>query len=258
MRILCTIVATLAIAATAASGLAPAAANDALDFWRQDYQRSQADRQRSHQRPPEASSPRLQLTIRPSGRDAGPDRDDDDFAGPAERGARGGARILCVRTCDGFYFPLSVPGGDERESCRDLCPGAPMEVYRQPSGTDDMAAAVSPSGRRYASLPAAFLYRKQIKSGCGCDRKRVGAFAALRRDDTLRAGDIVMTEKGVHIFHGARRFPYREADFLPLAKAHGLPKSLSSFLSLIDRPFRQSELKESLGAPVKTALLTAR
>ncbi|MEA2933655.1 MAG: hypothetical protein QOD74_301 [Variibacter sp.] len=247
---------TLAASLAAASG---AGANDALDFWRQEYERSRGQQQRSYERPQETPRPRLKLTVRPSARDASP----DDDASDSRRSAGLGGRVMCVRTCDGFYFPLSASGGDERETCRELCPGTPVEVYRQPSGDDSMDDAVSRNGRRYSQLPAAFLYRKELKAGCECQRGRVAALATLKKDDTLRQGDIVMTEKGVRIFAGGSKFPFRDADFVSLNKARGLPKALASFLSLIDRPFRQSELKESLSIsperPVRTAsLLLAR
>jgi hypothetical protein len=162
---------------------------------------------------------------------------------------------MCVRTCDGFYFPLSVSFGDDGEACRELCPGAPMDVYRQSRGSDDMEDAVSTKGRRYSSLAAAFLYRKELKAGCSCGRSKLTASEALRRDDTLKSGDVVMTERGVRVFNGREQYPHRESAFLPLTKAHGLPKTMTDFLSLIDKPFRHSELKDSLTAPVKAALL---
>lgn len=39
----------------------------------------------------------------------------------------------------------------------------------------------------------------------------------LLDDETLRRGDAVMTANGVRIFNGARHFPFRVADFRPLA-----------------------------------------
>lgn len=228
----------------------PSASERRYNDWRYDDRRYGDDRRYDDRRP------NLQFTVRPSGRAREADRDyyDDDDRVSGRSGGRGN-RTVCVRICDGFYFPVSVGGGDGRETCRELCPGTAMDVYRQPGGDDNMADAMSSSGRRYGQLPTAFLYRKQLKAGCTCQRRPLAASAALRRDDTLRQGDVVMTERGVHIFLGGSRFPYRDADFVPLAKARGLPAALSSFLLLIDRPFRQSEIDDILApaARVKTA-----
>jgi hypothetical protein len=38
-------------------------------------------------------------------------------------------------------------------------------------------------------------------------------------DQTLRRGDIIATARGLQIFQGAEHFPYRQTDFLALAKA---------------------------------------
>lgn len=217
------------------------------------YNDRRYDDRRYDDRRPDGRRPDLQFTVRPPGQPRGAGRDyydDNDDRMPGRSAGRGN-RTMCVRLCDGFYFPLSVTGGNERESCHDLCPGSTMDVYRQPGGDDNMADAVGSNGRRYSALPTAFLYRKQLKAGCGCQRRPRAAFATFRNDDTLRQGDIVMTERGVHIFSGGGRFPYREADFVPLAKARGLPASLSSFLLLIDRPFRQSELKDIFAPAVR-------
>jgi Protein of unknown function (DUF2865) len=214
-------------------------ANDALDFWRQEYSR-QSGRSESY-RPPERlseptwSPPRLRFTVRPK-------HDDTGTASYA------GARHYCVRTCDGFYFPLSARGDASRaEMCRALCPAAPTEVYRLGGGADSIEDAVSERGRSYASLPTALAYRKSLKPGCSCRASGATAMAVpITQDPTLERGDIVVTQKGVHVFAGNGRFPFRDRDFVHYRQYRGLSREVVTMLSLIDRPFRAAELKQTL------------
>jgi hypothetical protein len=82
-------------------------------------------------------------------------------------------RTLCVRTCDGYYFPVSfstVPEkfASDEQSCQSLCPGTPVAlyVYRNPGA--DIDAMVSLDGRPYTALPTAFKFRKQFDAACSC------------------------------------------------------------------------------------------
>lgn len=82
-------------------------------------------------------------------------------------------RTLCVRTCDGFYFPISfstVPGQFQADAatCQAMCPGTDTVLYthRNPGeGTDQM---VSLSGEPYTSLPNAYKFRTSYDKSCTC------------------------------------------------------------------------------------------
>jgi hypothetical protein len=222
-----------------ASGLL---ANDALDFWREEYARQ--NRHRSVEAPPPDTP--MRFTVRPR-------RD------PESQAARVGSpndQHYCVRTCDGFYFPLSAPGGStgKTEICRALCPGATTEVYRLGAGAESIESAVSERGKAYAALPTALAYRKSLKEGCSC--RAAGAVAMsvpIAKDPTLVRGDIVVTAAGVRIFAGGAKFPYRDANFVHYRKYPGLSRELMTMLSLIDRPFQQVELKHTLNVPPNAA-----
>ncbi len=111
-------------------------------------------------------------------------------------------RTLCVRTCDGYYFPISystVPnqfGHDER-LCQRLCPATETVLYSHRNPGEDMARAVSGSGRLYSDLPTAFSYRKQYNAACSCRLPGQSWAEALRQADdrTIERGDIVVTEE---------------------------------------------------------------
>lgn len=86
-------------------------------------------------------------------------------------------RTLCVRTCDGYYFPVSFSTTREKFQrdqaiCEQMCPATQVKLYYhrvQTEESEDMVAAAD--DRPYAALPAAFLYRSRgvAKAGsCSC------------------------------------------------------------------------------------------
>ena len=89
--------------------------------------------------------------------------------------AHSGSYAVCVRTCDGSFFPVSYSGAGSRadsleDVCRSLCPNADMALYSFPfGGTIDEAA--SPTGEPYANLPNAGKFEKAYDPSCSCRRK---------------------------------------------------------------------------------------
>jgi hypothetical protein len=89
--------------------------------------------------------------------------------------AHAGSYAVCVRTCDGSFFPVSYSGAGSRSDsledvCRSLCPNADMALYSFPfGGTVDEAA--SPTGEPYANLPNAGKFEKSVDPSCSCRRK---------------------------------------------------------------------------------------
>ena len=123
---------------------------------------------------------------------------------PGGDGAPAGTyRTVCVRTCDGYYFPISystVPNrfADDQRSCQRLCPAAEAVIYSYRNPGEDIGQAVSINGHPYTELPSAFHYRKDLSPGCSCRRPGQSWADALRNADdatTLEAGDIVVTEQ---------------------------------------------------------------
>jgi hypothetical protein len=123
---------------------------------------------------------------------------------PGGDGAPSGTyHTVCVRACDGFYFPISystVPSrfADDARACQRLCPAAEAELYSFRNPGEDMEQAVSVSGQPYTALPNAFRYRKEIIAGCSCRRPGQSWADALKNADdssTLESGDIVVTDQ---------------------------------------------------------------
>jgi len=112
-------------------------------------------------------------------------------------------RTVCVRTCDGFYFPISystVPSrfADDDRACHRLCPAADVMLFSYRNPGEEITQAVSVSGQQYTALPNAFRYRKELVSSCSCKRPGENWAEALANTDdasTLENGDIVVNEK---------------------------------------------------------------
>ena len=82
-------------------------------------------------------------------------------------------RTVCVRLCDGYYFPISfstLPNHFERDAelCQSKC-AAPAQLYyyQNPGGAVDQMVAFS-SNEHYTKLKTAFRYRKEYVNGCSC------------------------------------------------------------------------------------------
>ncbi len=84
--------------------------------------------------------------------------------------AGNGYRTLCVRTCDGFYFPISFSTSRARFKvdeavCKGLYGGAEAELYVHYNGSPS-EQAVSLAGQPYLKLPTALLYRTGFNPAC--------------------------------------------------------------------------------------------
>ncbi|WP_455273403.1 DUF2865 domain-containing protein [Rhizobium herbae] len=100
----------------------------------------------------------------------------DDGFGPSDD-YPGSLRTLCVRTCDGAFFPISSnasPADFQRdaEACQRRCPGAETALYYHALTTEETDQMVSAAtGEPYADLPSAFAYKTRDLSQpgqCGC------------------------------------------------------------------------------------------
>jgi hypothetical protein len=141
-------------------------------------------------------------SVRPSG---------DPSVGVLEGSREGGPSVsYCVRLCDGHPFPVQTTSGSAAQTCSSLCPAAQTKVFN--GSTVD--SAVSSDGKRYSSLPTAFVYRKQLVADCTCNGRSPGGLARIdaKSDPTLRPGDIVATNQGLLSYRGGGG----KADFTPV------------------------------------------
>ena len=97
-------------------------------------------------------------------------------------------RTVCVRTCDGFFFPVSfstLPNHFARdaEQCQSRC-AAPVELYyHQNPGADIRQAVSAKSQTPYTNLKTAFKYTKEYVQGCSCKEAEYVPAAGDKRAD---------------------------------------------------------------------------
>lgn len=126
-------------------------------------------------------------------------------APPSDLGPQSGTyRRVCVRTCDGAYFPISfatVPARfpDDEKSCKALCPAAEAALYAYRNPGEDMNSAVSIGGQPYSALPTAFKFRSEFNPSCSCKAAGQSWADALKSADDKASveqqGDIIVTEE---------------------------------------------------------------
>jgi hypothetical protein len=80
-------------------------------------------------------------------------------------------RTMCVRTCDGAFFPLSFSTTRENfeadaARCDKQCPGARLFYYANPGA--ELADMEDLKGQAYKKLPTAFLFRTTYDAQCKC------------------------------------------------------------------------------------------
>jgi hypothetical protein len=123
----------------------------------------------------------------------------------ADLGPQSGTyRTVCVRSCDGAYFPISfatVPARfpDDERTCKNLCPAAEATLFTYRNPGEDMNQAVSINGQPYSSSPNAFRYRQEFNPSCSCKAAGQTWSDALKSIDDKAAaeqqGDIIVTEE---------------------------------------------------------------
>ena len=143
------------------------------------------------------------------------------------RGEANPASGYCVRTSDGFFFPVQAHAGvSASDACRTFCPASQTRLYS--GGSIDHA--VASNGSRYTDLDTAFLYRKQLVAGSTCNGRDAFGLARVdvNSDPTLRPGDVVATKSGLVAFTGMKN---KVADFTPIDSYRNLSKGARDKLS---------------------------
>jgi hypothetical protein len=127
----------------------------------------------------------------------------DGFSSTPSGPMGGTYRTVCVRSCDGYYFPISFSTTpdhfrDDEQACQRMCPAAEVSLYTYHNPGEEMTQAVSLNGRLYTELPTAFQYRKALSPACSCRRPGESWAEALKvtgADTTVAPGDVVVTEQ---------------------------------------------------------------
>jgi len=130
--------------------------------------------------------------------------DDEDHSDRRPSQRYGGYQTVCVRLCDGYYWPISFSTPSDRlardaEKCEASC-GSPARLFRSRPGAEP-DEFVDLNGQPYSRLKTAFLYRTKFDANCKCrpnpwerealDRHRMYALErASRKGDKTAANSL--------------------------------------------------------------------
>lgn len=115
--------------------------------------------------------------------------------------AQGGSEAICVRQCDGGFFPVSYSAHrgnlqDLNSLCQAECPNAEATLYTK-STWRDVETAISLDGEPYMNLPNALKFQKQRVAACSCKPPNQSWAEALQGAEQLLASqrhhDLILT-----------------------------------------------------------------
>ena len=175
------------------------------------------------------------------------------------------SNLVCVRLCDGFFFPAPTGMSATDAGCAAACPNAPTRLYSM--RTDRISDAVAArDGAPYARLPVALHYTRAREQTCSCGA--ADPRSAIMADTSLRRGDRFMTERGFLIYQGGSRKQISRRDFKSLAETRGMPRGERALLAAMERvsvPRAQqfaggvaTGTHVALGAPTPTVSIAIR
>ena len=104
-----------------------------------------------------------------------------------------GYRTMCVRTCDGYYYPISNGTSRsrlrrDRNICQSSC-GVPTELFYYPNAGGSVKSMVDLKGKKYSSMKFAFKYRKKVANDCRC-KEQPWAMSEIIRHEQYAAEEV--------------------------------------------------------------------
>lgn len=136
--------------------------------------------------------PNLPSIDRERPRDERPSQSHGD-SGPGQT-----VQTMCVRTCDGYYWPVRYPAarGDLAQDaaiCASTC-GAQAKLYTRAGPGAEAEEMRDSDGNSYGSTKTAFAYRKGLVNGCSCrgmpwsdgERARHEGYALAEAEKAIR------------------------------------------------------------------------
>ncbi len=127
------------------------------------------------------------------------ERKPDDIGVP--QSPAGTYRTLCVRFCDGFYWPVShstvrAHFSKDAKQCEVGCPGR-SQLFVQRTGSEDVEGMVDLKGVAYTQLKNALRYRTEYVRDCTCRGNPWDAEAIARHRAYAEAAKSVQEKSGV-------------------------------------------------------------
>jgi hypothetical protein len=110
-------------------------------------------------------------------------------------------QTMCVRVCDGYYWPLRYPAyqsdfRDDAARCQAEC-GSETRLYTRSGPGEDAEGMRDMDGTSYGASSTAFAYRKGLVNGCACkpmpwsdsERARHENYALVEAETKLRIAE---------------------------------------------------------------------
>lgn len=145
--------------------------------------------------------------------------EDQPIAPPLSPYAGGaGLQTVCVRTCDGGFFPLTTNATplnfqQDASTCARMCPDVSTELYyRYLPGQESSDMVSAATGQRYSAMPYAFAYRKRKpgeKSACTCNLPAY--YEEMQRDRAISAPDTGSSGSSIITIETAKPKPSQAA-----------------------------------------------
>lgn len=200
------------------AGVVPAAAQSFLQSLFGLGQPSQAAAERVS-RPQPMQSAREDRPVRERSR---------SHAGDGDSGGK--FQTMCVRACDGYYWPLRYPSlrsefKQDEASCQATC-GAETRLYYRSGPGVDAEEMTDTGGQSYGASPTAFAYRKGLVNGCTCrpmpwsdgERARHEGYLLAEQETALRLAQ-AETEKAAAGAEAEAAKARQNSDEVPVAAA---------------------------------------
>jgi Protein of unknown function (DUF2865) len=94
-------------------------------------------------------------------------------SGSRRSSQQGGHRTVCVRMCDGYFWPISFATAEdnfERDQsvCENSC-SSPAKLYVYENPGQEPEQMINLKGQPYSKLSTAFLFRTKLDQSCKCN-----------------------------------------------------------------------------------------
>jgi len=94
-------------------------------------------------------------------------------------------KTVCVRLCDGYFFPISNSSRrqqfyEDAQQCKSRCSSSETRLFFMSPRSPSIKTARDIRGFGYSKLKTAFSYRKALKPGCTCRAKPWSVSERLR------------------------------------------------------------------------------
>lgn len=113
-------------------------------------------------------------------------------------------KTMCVRTCDGYFFPVSFSTvqeefGRDSQACNQLCPGVDIQLFYQDISDDNPENMISArAGKPYSKMRNAFYFKKAYNPSCRCNYQ---SFKRTVRISTANLKSVEKSRKKLRLFH---------------------------------------------------------